>query len=50
MPGTELRPQVGSTMTDPISRNLYFSLSARANPDVEQVAKMLDDISLLNAG
>merc|ERR1711874_965115 len=24
--------------------------SARANPDVEQVAKMLDDISLLNAG
>merc|ERR1712126_356179 len=24
--------------------------SARANPDVEQVAKMLDDISLLNSG
>ena len=24
--------------------------SARANPDVEQVAKMLDNISLLNAG
>ena len=28
----------------------HFHFSARANPDVEQVAKMLDNISLLNAG
>ena len=31
------------------SRNIS-PISARANPDVEQVAKMLDDISLLTAG
>ena len=30
------------------NQTLHFS--ARANPDVEQVAKMLDNISLLNAG
>ena len=37
-------------LSNGISYHLSSSLSARANPDVEQVAKMLDDISLLNAG
>ena len=35
-------------ITEILFKPLHFS--ARANPDVEQVAKMLDNISLLNAG
>ena len=42
----------GNKSYHPITKILFKlrHFSARANPDVEQVAKMLDNISLLNAG